>query len=431
MQRIIAILATVKKEWLVLRRDVAGLLMLLLMPAALIVIMALVQDAPFKDYQNIRFDLLLANEDGGPLAREITKKLKESNSFKLIDSVDGKPVTANYLMKSLQDGTQQVGILIPKGASNEVANSANILANSIAEKMGAGRLPTREPRDSVAIKMFFDPVSRPTFRMAIMAALEKYVTAASSQLLVSKISKLAGAEVDSSGKDAHQLAGGIRVREAMLNKQAEVPNINSVQHNVPAWAIFGMFFIVVPLSGQIIREREEGSALRIRLIPGADISSGIGRILFYTIICCAQFLLMCAVGRWLLPLFGLPALTLGVHPFALLPVILCTAICATSYGYFIGTVFRTGAQALPFGAISIVILSALGGIWVPIDLLPKALQLVANISPLHWALVGVQNIILRDGSWATIALPSMVMLALSVALWAIASISRKKKLGGF
>lgn len=405
--------------------------MLLLMPAALIIIMALVQDAPFKDFQNIRFDLLLANEDGGPLAKEITANLKASQNFHLIDSIDGKPVTAAYLIKRLQEGTQQVGILIPKGASNEVANSANILANSIAEKIGAGRLPSREPRDSLAIKMFFDPVSRPTFRMAIMAALEKYVTSASSRLLVSRISKLAGAEIDSNDKKTEQLLGGIRIREAMLNSQAEVPHINSVQHNVPAWAIFGMFFIVVPLSGQIIREREEGSALRIRLIPGADISSGIGRILFYTIICCAQFLLMCAVGRWLLPLFSLPALTLGVHPFALLPVILATAICATSYGYFIGTIFQTGAQALPFGAISVVILSALGGIWVPIDLLPKALQMIANISPLHWALMGVQNIILRDGNWGTIALPTLVMLVLSLALWAIASVSRRKRLGGF
>lgn len=403
-----------------LRRDVAGLLMLLLMPAALIVIMALVQDAPFKDFQNIRFDLLVANNDEGSLGKEIAGKLKDSRNFHLIDSIGGQPVTNEVLMKNLQTGTYKVGIVIPKGASNELANSANRLANSIAASIGAGTLPTREPRDSVAIQLYFDPVSRPTFRMAIMAALEKYVTAASSQMLVAKISKLAGAPIAADSQKMEQIGGGIAVREAMLNRANDVPKINSVQHNVPAWAIFGMFFIVVPLSGQILKEREEGSSLRIQLIPGAEQWTAIGRIGFYTLVCCVQFLLMCAVGLWLLPLFGLPSLSLGLHPTALLPIVIATSVCATAYGYFIGTVFRTGAQALPFGAISIVILSALGGIWVPIDLLPRSLQIVANISPLHWALKGVQNIILRDASWGSIVLPSFILLGLAFLLGLVA-----------
>jgi ABC-2 type transport system permease protein len=186
-----------------------------------------------------------------------------------------------------------------------------------------------------------------------------------------------------------------------------------------------MFFIVVPMSGHIIREREQGSALRVRLIPGAERGVGIGRILFNTLICCAQFVVMCAVGRWLLPLFGLPALTLGMHPGALIPVVLATALCATAFGYCLGMIFRSGAQALPFGSIAIVILSALGGIWVPVELLPPVLQAVAKISPLHWSLDGVQTVILRDGGWREVMLPAAILISIAVVLYGIGVIRRR------
>ena len=46
-------------------RDPGGLLLLLIMPAALIIVMALVQDAPYRDYQEMKFEILVANKDKG------------------------------------------------------------------------------------------------------------------------------------------------------------------------------------------------------------------------------------------------------------------------------------------------------------------------------------------------------------------------------
>ena len=42
----------------------------------------MVQDAPFKDYQELRFDLLLADNDHGRLADEIKFGLKQSKNFR-------------------------------------------------------------------------------------------------------------------------------------------------------------------------------------------------------------------------------------------------------------------------------------------------------------------------------------------------------------
>ncbi len=415
------VLATIIKEWILLRRDVAGFMLLFLMPAILIVVMALIQDAPFKDYQNLRFDLLLADNDHGRLAAEITRGLKQSDNFQVIDSINNRPLSDSALKQLLQQGNYRVGIVIPAGATAEMVNTANTVANKIAEKIGVGKLPAREARSNKYVRIYFDPVSRPTFRLSVNFALDKLITASCSNVLIDRMSKLSGDTASAPPtEDFRKMFSGIGIREEALNdKTKDTAHINSVQHNVPAWAIFGMFFIVIPLAGNMIRERDERSALRVQLIPNANSSVALGKIFFYTLVCMVQFALMLCIGLWLLPVFGLPALYLGLHPFALLPIVLCIGLSATSYGFFIGTLFKTATQAMPFGAISVVILSALGGIWIPTDIMPAAMQKLAMASPLYWGLDAVNDIILRDNKLSGSFLALSVLLVFSILLWLV------------
>ena len=196
---------------------------------------------------------------------------------------------------------------------------------------------------------------------------------------------------------------------------------------MPAWAIFGMFFIVIPICGHLIREREEGSALRIELIPYARRYVALGKIFFYTIVCTIQFILMFAVGLWILPLIGLPSLYMGLNSWVLIPVAVCIAIAATSYGYFIGTIFKTTNQALPFGAISIVMLSAIGGVWVPIEIFSNIMQKIAMISPMYWGLDAVNNITMRNGNLADVMLHLAILLLFSTILWVISTEKNKRR----
>lgn len=424
------VLATILKEWILTRRDVAGFMLLFLMPAILIVVMAMVQDAPFKDYQELKFELLLVDNDGGSLAKEIKKGLRESKNFVVIDSLDGAPLSKEKLTTLLQDGTYKVGILIPKGATAEVVNAANIVANSISSKLGLMSLPSRATRDSSYVRMYFDPVTKPTFRLSISNALDKFITYSCSNLLVQRLSKLGNTQniETSATDDFKKVFSGIGIREEMLHEEKkESQYINSVQHNVPAWAIFGMFFIVIPIAGHSIREREEGSALRVGLIPFALRYVALGKILFYTLICTVQFLFMFSLGIWLLPMLGLPQLYLGVNAWVLLPVAIAIAFAATSYGHFIGAVFKTTNQSMPFGAISIVILSAIGGIWVPVDLLPESIQTLALISPLRWGLDAVNAIILRNGGITDVLLHITVLFCFSIVLWLISIYKHKTR----
>ena len=427
------ITATIIKEWILLKRDLGGIALLFLMPVMMIIVMALIQDAPFKDYQELKFDLLFVDNDKGKLAEEIKIGFKKSKNFNLLENIDGKPLNDSSLKKYLKQGKYHVGIVIPKGATAEVVNAANLIANELSQKIGmGGTLPTRESRNTSYVRVFFDPVSKPTFRTSISFAIDKFVTYSCSNLLVQRLSKMGNAPDDTivANTNFEKVFQGIGVKEETLDEtKRDRTLINSTQHNVPSWAIFGMFFIVIPIAGHMIREREDGSATRVALIPYSWILVSLGQIFFYTLVCAIQFWCMIAIGIWFLPILGLAKLHLGINAFHLIPISLGIAFTATAYGYFIGSVFKTINQALPLGAVSVVILSALGGLWVPVELLPSIMQKIASFSPLNWGLDAVQVITLRNGTLADVIPHLSILLIFGLVLWLISiSVNHSRKM---
>ena len=402
--------ATIRKELLLLMRDPGGLLLLLIMPAALIIVMALVQDAPYRDYQEMKFEILVANNDKGTVGKKIIEGLRKNKSFIVLDNLDGKMVSEHQLRNHLLEGSYQMGIVIPPNATVSLVNTSNKVANQMATSIGvSGVLPVNASEDSSTIELLFDPVVKPSFRSSLNFALNQYITQVKIEILLDRMSKMNGGDGADIGIDALNV---LAVNERSLNKEAQISeSMNSVQHNVPAWAIFGMFLIVVPISGNMIRERDEGSAVRIQLIPNANKRVGLGKIVFYIMVCMLQFFVMLLVGIFILPFFDLPRLSLGPHPEALLPVAFAIAFAAVNYGYFIGSIFKTANQAMPFGAISVVLFSAVGGVWVPVEILPDMMKKVALTSPLHWSLEGVNEVILRGKGIMGVWKPVVVLLA--------------------
>src|SRR5690554_7994767 len=41
----------------------------------------------------------------------------------------------------------------------------------------------------------------------------------------------------------------------------------AVQHNLPAWTLFAIFFIVIPLSINIVKEKNQGTNVRLKTLP--------------------------------------------------------------------------------------------------------------------------------------------------------------------
>src|SRR5690606_36243538 len=113
---------------------------------------------------------------------------------------------------------------------------------------------------------------------------------------------------------------------------------NSAQHNVPAWTLFAMFFIVIPLSINMVKEKNLGTFIRLRTNPVSGATVIAAKTITYLLICMIQCYMMLAVGVYLFPVLGLPALEIGGHFMMLTLVALFCGLAATGYGILVGSI---------------------------------------------------------------------------------------------
>lgn len=410
------ILATVFKEFLLLIRDPGGLALIFIMPLALVIVMALVQDAPFRDYQEIRLDVLFVDHDNDSLGSKIVKAFRSSPNVNLVPEQDS--VRAKEMVRS---GDYKAAIILPKNSSADLRRKTRQLITNVFANFGL-----IEERDSASlpminIRIFFDPAIKSNYRQSLSVTVEKIAANVQTEWVLDELqSQLSEGSEEPVEKIAFDLTRVMRVDQRYAaEKKYEAAMLNSVQHNVPAWTMFAMFFILYPLAGNFIKEREEGSMLRLRLISGSQWPVIAGKFGFYFLVCLLQFVLMIAVGIYIMPLLGLTKLVLGSNPLGILITACSVAMAATGYGVLIAVYFRTAQQALSFGSVSVVILSAIGGVWVPVYVMPEILQTLSRFSPMSWGLESFNDLFLRQASIQAI-LPNVIRL-MGFALAALAA----------
>jgi ABC-2 type transport system permease protein len=413
------ILATIYKEFLLLIRDPGGMALILLMPLALVVVMALVQDGPFRDYQEMKLDVLVVDFDHDSLSSKIRRAFNASPNVNLIDKTDSTEVKA-----LVRNGKYKAAIIIPAGSSLSLRTKSRQLINKVFSNYGMTEKDSVVKEVSkINIKLLFDPAIKVNYQQTLSGALEKIITGVQSESLLDEVQNELS-EGSGQKKMDIRIDDMIRVNQSFTseNKYKDVV-LNSVQHNVPAWTMFGMFFILYPLAGNFIKERSDGSMLRLRLISGTQFPVMAGKFAFYFLVCLLQFVLMTLVGIFVMPWLGLDRLVLGNNHVGILLTSCAVAVAATGYGLLIAVYFRTPQQALAFGSISVVILSALGGVWVPVYVMPQSIQIISQFSPLNWGLESFNDLFLRNAP-VTVILPhllklmgfGMVMLILSIVV---------------
>jgi ABC-2 type transport system permease protein len=196
---------------------------------------------------------------------------------------------------------------------------------------------------------------------------------------------------------------------------------NSAQHNVPAWTLFAIFFIIVPLSINMVKEKSQGTFVRLRTNPVSYATVLGGKTVVFLVVCLIQFVLMMLVGIYLFPAIGLPVLDVSGKLFLAFLVALFSGLAAVGLGLLLGTVANSQEQAAPFGATFVVVLAALGGVWVPVFMMPNFMQFVSKLSPMNWGLNAFYDVFLRNVGFTEI-LPDLLLLLLFFLITTIISI---------
>lgn len=406
------------KEFLLLKRDIGGLIVLFLMPLVLVITVTLIQESTFVQTNTTQIPILLIDNDNDELSKSIISSLNENNSFKIIREVNGNKVDENQANNLVLKGKFQLAIVIPKNLTSSMNTKISQNVSGILSKIGmeddfVSKIDTIGKQE---IKLYFDPASNLSFKNGIKNRIDKMVSKLETQSVYKAFQE--EFEIEEELFDGSSFFSFLEVNPIKEDKEIKP---NSAQHNVPAWALFAIFFIIIPLSINIVKEKNQGTFVRLKTSPISYATIIGGKVVVYLAVCMLQFLLMLLVGIYIFPHIGLPVFTINGSYFLLFIVALFSGLSAIGFGILFGTIASTPEQSAPFGATFVVILAAIGGVWIPVFMMPKVMQIIAELSPMNWGLNGFYDIIIRNGNFIDI-LPEISLLGLFFVLMLFISI---------
>jgi len=202
----------------------------------------------------------------------------------------------------------------------------------------------------------------------------------------------------------------------------------STQQSVPSWIVFGLFFVIIPMSTIFINERKQNTLMRLSAMNITIPVLFAGKIIPYLFINQLQVWLMIAVGVFVVPYFGADALTIGDSLLALIALSFSLSLAAIGLSILIATSVDSIEQGTTIGGILNILLGAIGGIMVPKFVMPAFMQDLANISPMSWGLEGYLELFLRQGGFAEIINEMVALTSFGVITLIIAAIIFKIKM---
>ncbi|WP_313112052.1 ABC transporter permease [Aequorivita sediminis] len=398
--------ASTYKETLLLFRDLGGIAILFVMPMLLLIVITLVQDSTFKTISDIKIPVLLVDNDKGEVSKSIIENLSESNSFEILQKK-----SEDEAKEAVFAGKYQLAIVIPESLSTSLQKKVNQNVEGILSKFGLEEDSLLFEKETIPVKevrLYFDPATQVSFKSSVKNGIDKMISKIETQSIYKAFQSELAVDQDESIFDTDNF---IAFKEILPTKNNEEIIPNSAQHNVPAWTLFAIFFIIVPLSINLVKEKNQGTFVRLRTQPVNYATVLGGKTIVYLGVCLIQFTLMLLVGIYLFPAIGLPGVDVSGKLPLLYVVALFSGLAAIGLGLLLGTIAKTQEQAAPFGATMVVILAALGGVWVPVFVMPKFMQLISKISPMNWGLEAFYDVFLRNVSFVKI-LPEISLLLL-------------------
>lgn len=397
--RMTQIVRLVIKEWRLLARNPHGLAVLFLMPAIFVLVMSF----SLKNTLVAAVDMPSVGwvlEDNSPPVKQWLKNWQLRHGGQLFES-------SAELVRALKAGSVATGVIVHKPLLSDegraLGENIEIWLNNHVAPAAAAKLRVELGFSLLELNLQIAAAKAGPFASVLLG------DGSSSEVMSNQHAPLV--------RYVYEIESGRRM--------------TAVQQSVPAWLVFGMFFVVIPIAGVLIQERNDGTLVRLMTLGVTPSIVLTGKLIAFLLLNWGQLIFMLLVGRWLVPALGGDALYLNIAYGWFFLVVFATSAAAVGLALLIAAYTRSFDQAAALGGGLNVVLAAIAGIMVPRMLMPPALQTLSEWSPMGWALDAMKSVFLGEPD-AALVLPRVALLlafslvCMALSWWSIRRYGSKK-----
>ncbi len=369
-----------KKEFIVMLRNKSALMALFVMPAIFILIMSLALKDVYSEYINADLKYIIVNLDKENGSHKFMEELKEYKNLKFT------------MKESLEEA---------KELTKNEAYKFTVVINTDFSK----NLYKMTARDLIEVYM-----------TATTKAHQKlYFESKLIQKIISmKMKKIVNAMTMYNDNIKFTTSSELIHSHYLYTSGNQNFIPTATQQNVPAWIVFSMFFVMIPISTLFITEQNDGTFSRLKSMNSSKFILFFSKIIPYMIINQLQLLVMLSVGVFLVPLLGGDRLDMNIDFRGLFVISIAISFGAVSFAIFLSTLMKTTEQASTIGALSSILMGATGGVMIPKLVMPPLMQDMAMLSPMSWGLEGMLDIFVRSLGVEAVILESIVLVLFGI-----------------
>jgi ABC-2 type transport system permease protein len=442
------VLILLRKSLLVFSRSRAAVSITFLVPIAIIYIFGHVFGLYKKtDTGPTGIPLAVVNASTNPAATKLVDALKEEKTFRVIDSVrnrDGttRPLTEADARRGMNDDDYRFALILPPDLLPEgsfgirlrfLTNPRNEIesqtVNGMVQKTIFSHVPEllgESMRD--AVRRHIGAPALEGFNGELANAYAKYFNIDREKILKRLDSADYGLGVLSApggkaGEDrepekAKKGPGATDVFSRIVKIDTEQVAGRELSNPMAArtvggYAVMFLLFAVSNSAATLFEEKNTGIFVRLLSAPVRPAHIIWARFLFGMILGIVQIIALFLAGHFLFHL------DIFSHAAALLAVGVAAAAACSAFGLLIASVSPNSAAASGIATFVVITMSAVGGAWFPVSLMPDYIQRISKLTIVYWSVEGFSDV-LWAGHTLVQVLPKIgILVAITAAVMAV------------
>jgi len=409
------ILQLIRKDFIHFFKDKMALSLTFIVPMVLIALFG----AVFGGAGDIeKLALGFVNQSTSSVAKRIENTLDTTKTFRLIKTFTndkGEIVSydSNSIKNAVISGRFSAAIVLPEDAFTDTSSSLKmkyyydpkndmesqiiegVLQQTIMQSIPEVFTQSLNKKSEIAL----GKDSSKKFNSEINKVVSKYFNVDTADVFGSMNT---GKSKQDSGNS------GINIFDNMLNMEKHqlvgknVAN-SMATRNVGGWAMMFLLFSLSAAARSLFEEKQTGVMIRLLSSPVTRTQILWSKYLYNMLIGIVQLTVLFLGGMLLFKI------DIFSNFFNLLLVIIASSVACTAFGMFLASFTKTSAQANGLGTLLILTMSAVGGSWFPVSMMPEAIQFFSRFTITYWSIEGFIAVLWRGWGFFEI-LPYLGML---------------------